>query len=92
MSTVTPQWKLRRFSPRAVRIVKRRSTQSSAVAAFLATLVPKAEGRTAVAALLKLIQVWLPLLKRDIPGFDGSGIPEASARAAIGRCVAPQID
>jgi hypothetical protein len=74
--------------------VKRRSTQSSAVAAFLATVVPKAEaymaaydramkfqanwkkemaeGRTAVAALLKLIQVWSPLLKRDIPGFDGS--------------------
>lgn len=30
-----------------------------------------AEGRGAIAALLKLIQTWLPLLKRDIPGFDG---------------------
>jgi hypothetical protein len=77
-----------------VRIVKRRSQQSPAVAAFLATLVPKAEayvaaydkamkfmanwkremaeGRTAIAGLLKLIQAWAPLLKRDIPGFDGS--------------------
>ena len=30
-----------------------------------------AEGRGAIAALLKLMQTWLPLLKRDIPGFDG---------------------
>jgi hypothetical protein len=30
------------------------------------------EGRAAVAALLKLIQMWAPLLKRDVPGFDGS--------------------
>jgi len=29
------------------------------------------EGRDAVAALLKVMQAWLPLLKRDIPGFDG---------------------
>lgn len=30
------------------------------------------EGRTAVAGLLKQIQTWAPLLKRDVPGFDGS--------------------
>jgi hypothetical protein len=30
------------------------------------------EGRTAIAALLKQIQLWAPLLKRDVPGFDGS--------------------
>jgi hypothetical protein len=30
-----------------------------------------AEGRGAIAALVKLMQTWLPLLKRDIPGFDG---------------------
>jgi hypothetical protein len=30
-----------------------------------------AEGRSAIASLVKLMQVWLPLLKRDIPGFDG---------------------
>jgi hypothetical protein len=94
MSTVTPQWKLRRLAPRAVRIANRRAQQSPALAAFLATLAPKAEayvaaydhaakfqanwkkemaeGRSAVARLLKGIQSWAPLLKRDIPGFDGS--------------------
>jgi hypothetical protein len=30
-----------------------------------------AEGRSAIAALVKLMQSWLPLLKRDVPGFDG---------------------
>jgi hypothetical protein len=30
-----------------------------------------AEGRGAVAALLKTMQAWLPLFKWDIPGFDG---------------------
>jgi hypothetical protein len=30
------------------------------------------EGRNAIALLLKQIQVWAPLLKRDVPGFDGS--------------------
>lgn len=30
------------------------------------------EGRAAIAVLLKLIQSWAPLLKRDVPGFDGS--------------------
>jgi hypothetical protein len=29
-----------------------------------------AEGRNAIAALLKQIQSWAPLLKRDLPGFD----------------------
>ena len=29
-----------------------------------------AEGRSAIAKLLKVIQTWLPLLKRDIPGSD----------------------
>ena len=94
MSTVTPQWKLRRLASRALRIVKRRSQYTPAIGAFLTTLVPSAEaytavydraikfqanwkkemaeGRTAVAVLLKGIQSWSPLLKRDIPGFDGS--------------------
>jgi hypothetical protein len=41
-----------------------------------------AEGRGAIAALLKLMQTWLPLCKRDIPGFDGGsygdkpGVPD----------------
>jgi hypothetical protein len=83
------------LASRAARIVKRRAPQSSVVAAFLATLVPKAdaytaaydqaakfqanwkkemaEGRGAIAALVKVMQAWLPLIKRDIPGFD-SGI------------------
>ncbi len=30
------------------------------------------EGRTAIALLLKQIQLWAPLLKRDVPGFNGS--------------------
>jgi hypothetical protein len=30
-----------------------------------------AEGRGTIATLLRLMQEWLPLLKRDIPGFDG---------------------
>ncbi len=30
------------------------------------------EGRDSITALLKQIQVWCPLLKRDVPGFDGS--------------------
>jgi hypothetical protein len=30
-----------------------------------------AEGRSAIASLVKLMQTWLPLLKRDVPGFDG---------------------
>jgi hypothetical protein len=30
------------------------------------------EGRSSVAALLKQIQMWAPLLKRDVPGFDGT--------------------
>lgn len=94
MPTVVRQWMLRRLAPRALRIVNRRSTESPAIAAFLPTLVPKAEafitaydnaakflanwrkemaeGRSAIAALLKAIQAWAPLLKRDIPGFDGS--------------------
>ncbi len=29
-----------------------------------------AEGRNAIAALLKQIQSWASLLKRDLPGFD----------------------
>jgi len=93
MSNVTPQWKMRRLDSRAARIVQRRAPQSPVIAAFLATLVPKAnaysaaydkaakfqanwkkemaEGRSAIAGLVKLMQAWLPLLKRDIPGFDG---------------------
>jgi hypothetical protein len=94
MPTVTPHWKLRRLAPRAIRIVKRRATESPAIAAFEQTTVPKAEayieaydkclkqdfvwkkemgeGRTSVAALLKQIQLWVPLVKRDIVGFDSS--------------------
>lgn len=94
MSTVTPHWKLRRLAPRAIRVVKRRAMESSVIASFTETTVPKAEayivaydksvkfeanykkemeeGRTTVAVLLKLIQSWAPLLKRDVPGFDGS--------------------
>lgn len=94
MSTVTPKWKLRRLAPRGIRIVKRRASEMPAVAAFVATMVPRAEayvsaydrtmkcqgnlkkemdeGRGAVAALLKLIRSWLPLIKRDVPGFDAS--------------------
>lgn len=94
MPTVTPQWKLRRLASRALRIVKRRAPEWPAIAAFLPTLVPKAEGfiaaydnaakyqanwkkemaegRGAIGILLKAIQAWVPLLKRDIPGFDGS--------------------
>jgi hypothetical protein len=40
------------------------------------------EGRTAILALLKQIQSWVPLLLRDVPGFDGSiygdkpGVPD----------------
>jgi hypothetical protein len=30
------------------------------------------EGRGSVAALLKLVRSWLPLIKRDVPGFDAS--------------------
>jgi hypothetical protein len=93
MSNVTPQWKQRRLASRASRIVKRRAAGSSVVAAFLDTLVPKAEayiaaydktakyqaswkkemaeGRSAIAFLVKLMQAWLPLLKRDVPGFNG---------------------
>jgi len=94
MATVTPQWKLRRLAPRAIRIVKRRSPDSKVIATFAQTAVPKAEaymstydrsmkyhanwkremeeGRTAIARLLKQIQAWSPLLKRDVPGFEGS--------------------
>ncbi len=94
MSTVTPHWKLRRLAPRAIRVVKRRATESPVIASFDQSLVPKAnayvasydkcmkfeaewkremnEGRAANAALLKLIQSWAPLLKRDVPGFDSS--------------------
>ncbi len=104
MATTTPQWKLRRLAPRAVRILKRRAGASPAVGAHMATVGPQAEtytaaydravkyattwkkemeeGRTAVAALLKQIQAWVPLLLRDVPGFDGSvygdkpGVPD----------------
>jgi hypothetical protein len=38
-----------------------------------------AEGRSAIAALLKLMQTWLPLLKRDIPGFDGGSYGDKPA-------------
>ena len=31
-----------------------------------------AEGRGAIAALLKQLHAWVPLLVRDVPGFDGS--------------------
>lgn len=40
------------------------------------------EGKSAVAALLKTIRVWLPLLARDVPGFDSTsfgdqpGVPD----------------
>ena len=30
------------------------------------------EGKGAVADVLKVIQAWLPLVQRDVPGFDGS--------------------
>jgi len=30
------------------------------------------EGRGATASLLKLIRAWMPLLRRDLPGFDAS--------------------
>jgi len=43
MSTVTPQWKLRRLASRGARIVKRRAPESPVIAAFVPTLVPKAE-------------------------------------------------
>ena len=94
MPTVTPQWKLRRLAPRAIRIVKRRSSDSKVIATFAQTAVPKAEaymttydrsmkfqtkwrkemeeGRSAIAVLLKQIQTWAPLLKRDVPGFQGT--------------------
>lgn len=94
MATVTPQWKLRRLAPRAIRIVKRRAPDSKVIATFAQTTVPKAEvymatydrsvkdranwkkemqeGRTAVGTLVKRIQSLAPLLKRDVPGFDGS--------------------
>lgn len=35
-----------------------------------------AEGRNASAALLKQIQLWAPLIKRDVPGFDGASFVE----------------
>jgi hypothetical protein len=94
MATETPQWKLRRLAPRAIRIVKRRSSDSTVIATFATSMVPKAEtymetydrsvknraswkkemqeGRTAVGILVKRIQALAPLLKRDVPGFDGS--------------------
>lgn len=94
MATTTPQWKLRRLAPRALRVMKRRAASSPAVAAHMAQLGPQSEaymaaydravkyamtmkkemgeGRTAVAGLLKQMQAWVPLLLRDLPGFDGS--------------------
>jgi hypothetical protein len=94
MATTTPQWKLRRLAPRALRILKRRAGVSPAVTAHLDSFGPQAEayiaafdrtakyainwkremaeGRSAVVALLKQIQAWVPLLLRDLPGFDGS--------------------
>lgn len=94
MPTVTPHWKLRRLAPRAIRIVKRRASESPVIASFEATTVPKAEiyittydkcmkftgswkqemsqGHAAIGVLLRVIHAWAPLLKRDVPGFDGS--------------------
>jgi len=94
MPTQTPQWKLRRLAPRAVRIVKRRSPSLKVIATFEQSMLPKAEaymttydrglkfeanrrremqeGRNAIAVLLKHIQAWAPLLKRDVPGFQGT--------------------
>jgi hypothetical protein len=87
-------WKLRRLAPRAIRVVQRRGTESPALAAYSATLVPKAEtfisaydkagkyeatwrkemgeGKGAVASVLKTMRAWLPLVQRDVPGFDSS--------------------
>lgn len=43
MPTVTLHWKSRRLAPGAIRIVKRRVTESPTIAAFEVTTVPKAE-------------------------------------------------
>jgi hypothetical protein len=37
-----------------------------------------AEGRGAVAALLKQVRTWVPLAKRDIPGFDATSFGDQS--------------
>lgn len=47
MPTTTPQWKLRRLAPRALRIIKRRAGTSPALAAHLSTMGPQAEAYVA---------------------------------------------
>jgi len=89
-----PYWKNRRLAPRAKRVLARRAPEAPVIAAYQATLLPKAdafisaydraarfeatwkkelnEGRTAIGAILKQMRSWLPLVVRDVPGFDAS--------------------
>jgi hypothetical protein len=90
--------KLRRLAPRAKRVLARRGGEDPAIAAYGATLGPKAdayiaaydagaryeatwkkemkEGRGAIQGLLKTVRAWVPLVMRDVKGFDGNGFAD----------------
>ncbi|MBI2571764.1 MAG: hypothetical protein HYV63_32540, partial [Candidatus Schekmanbacteria bacterium] len=97
----SPNWKLRRLAPRAIRVLARRGAESPAMAAYDPVLKEHAtafiaaydatlrhsstwrrelyEGRGAAAAMLAAVRAWLPLLARDVPGFDAASYAGGSA-------------